>query len=409
MRILMVSDVYFPRINGVSTAIQTLRRELQRAGHGVTLIAPSYGVCSDPADDHGPVYRIGARRVWNDPEDRMMSATAVHRLLPVLAQARFDLVHVHTPFVAYYTGKKIARSLRLPLVETYHTFFEEYLYHYVPLLPRAFMRELARTFSRRQCQDVDGLVVPSEPMQRRLRDYGVSTPMTVIPTGIELHDFASGDGARFRERHGIAANRPVLLYVGRVAHEKNVAFLLHMLARVRIVRPDALLVIAGEGPGRASLEAQTRSLGLADNVMFAGYLDRRTELPDCYRAADLFVFASRTETQGLVLLEAMASGLPVVGLAVMGTADVLKHGQGAWVAEDDVADFATKVLTLLDDNRLRATLAERAVEYVRGWTAAELSARLVEFYEQTVLRHDAVAVRRTGWRAEAVGRAAPRR
>ncbi len=410
----MVSDVYFPRINGVSTALQTLRRELAHGGHDVTLIAPDYGACQE-ADPHpGTVFRIRSRTVWGDPEDRMMAYRGLRDLLPELARGRFDLVHVHTPFVAHYGGRFLARRLGLPLVETYHTFFEEYLFHYVPVAPPALMRYLARAFSRSQCRDVDALVVPSRPMLQRLRHYGVGTPAAVIPTGIEPADFAHGDGARFRSRHGIEADRPVLLYVGRVAHEKNIGFLLAVLERVRLTQPAALLVIAGEGPATATLRRETQARGLAEHVRFVGYLDRRHALPDCYHAADLFVFASRTETQGLVLLEAMAAGLPVVALAVMGTADVLVEGEGASIARDDVADFAARVSALLADPARRRELGARARAYAQGWTAQEMTARLAAFYEQVLAAsqgqaREASGLSRTGCPEAAAARAAPRR
>jgi glycosyltransferase involved in cell wall biosynthesis len=388
MRILMISDVYFPRINGVSTAIMTLRRELTRQGHQITLIAPDYGVPTGGAgtEDEANIYRIRSRQVWGDPEDRMMVKSAVMGLLPDLLPEQFDMVHVHTPFVAHYAGLQLARALGIPAVETYHTFFEEYLFHYVPLVPRPVMRYLARAFSRGQCAAVDGLIVPSRPMLEALQGYGITTHAEIIPTGIEMDDFAGGDGARFRARHGIPEKQPILLFVGRVAHEKNIGFLLESLVHVRQTHSDALLVIAGEGPASGALQQRAAQLGLGSGTRFIGYLDRQGELLDCYRAADLFVFSSRTETQGLVLLEAMALGVPVVGLAIMGTADVLRHGHGAHIAEDDARQFATRVSHLLTHRTERDQLARAALEYVQEWTAPEMTARLARFYEQTIAR-----------------------
>ena len=170
------------------------------------------------------------------------------------------------------------------------------------------MRAAARRFSRAQCNDLDAVVVPSRAMRDVLHDYGVHVPVEIIPTGIELERLSGGDGAAFRQRHGIAPQRPVLVHVGRVAYEKNIDFLLRMLTRVRAAIPGVLLVIAGEGPARGHLQRLASQLGLERNMLFLGYLDRRNALLDCYCAGDAFVFASRTETQGLVLLEAMALG-----------------------------------------------------------------------------------------------------
>lgn len=381
MRILLVSDVYFPRVNGVSTSIQTFRQALGELGHHTALIAPAYP-SSWPDDPH--TLRIASRQVPLDPEDRMMHAASIRALLPRLAAERFDLVHVQTPFVAHYLGLWLARRLGVPCVETYHTFFEEYLFHYVPFVPRAWMRAAARRFSRAQGGAVDALVVPSSAMAEVLKAYGVRSPMTVIPTGIPLADFGGGEGWRFRESMGIAPESPLLLFVGRVAHEKNIGFLLEALARVRGHVPGAMLAIAGEGPALPALRRQARALGLAEAVRFAGYLDRRGALLHCYAAADAFVFASRTETQGLVLLEAMALGIPVVSTAVMGTRDVVGPGRGALVPRDDPADFAAAVVRLLGDPALRARLSSEGRQYVREWHAGALAQRMADFYEGTV-------------------------
>ena len=137
----------------------------------------------------------------------------------VLIDEKYDIIHVQTPFVAHYLGTSLSRLLGVPCVETYHTFFEEYLYHYVPLVPKKMLRFAAQRFSRRQGNSLDGMVVPSHPMLQVLQNYGVTTPTEVIPTGMATESFLPGDRAAFRQRFGIAKDRPVLLFVGRVAHE----------------------------------------------------------------------------------------------------------------------------------------------------------------------------------------------
>lgn len=391
MRVLMISDVYFPRINGVSTSIQTFARQFVDAGHRVTLIAPDYGQNGGQNGDQNgeepfELIRIPSRYLPFDPEDRILRWGLLRAHRPALKRARFDLVHVHTPFVAHYAGLALARYLDLPVVESYHTFFEQYLDKYVPLVPSAWMRYLARRFSISQCEEVDALAVPSQAMLGVLRGYGIVTPAEVVPTGIELDRFAGGDGAGFRQRLGITPERPLLVHAGRLAFEKNVEFLIRMMARLKAQCPDALLVIAGEGPARAMLEGLTRRLGLADQVRFLGYLMRDGTLESCYSAADAFVFASRTETQGLVLLESLAMGTPVVSTAVMGTAEVLVQGEGCLLAEEDEDAFAAQVLRLLRDANLRARLGERAAHYARGWSAAALAERMLRFYGRVLER-----------------------
>jgi len=220
------------------------------------------------------------------------------------------------------------RRAGLPVIATYHTLFKEYLQHYAPFVPAAWLRSMARRFSRAQCNALNAVIVPSQAIHQRLSDYGVTSPLHILPTGIPLGYFAGSGRQAFRQRHGIDQQRPVALYVGRVAQEKNIGFLLDAVDLARQALPAMLLLIAGEGPALGSLRASVARRGLSANVQFLGYLDRRSELPYCYAAADVFVFASRTETQGLVLLEAMAAGLPVVALAAMGTIDIL--GAARW-------------------------------------------------------------------------------
>jgi len=381
MRILMISDVYFPRINGVSTSIQTFRRGLHSLGHETVLIAPEYPATQALTED-GETVRVASRYLPRDPEDRLMKAGEIRRLAPALARRAFDIVHVQTPFIAHYQGVRLARSMGVPVVETYHTYFEEYLHHYVPLLPRSLMRLLARRFTTSQCNVLDALVVPSRAMQAALADYGVRCPMQIIPTGMEMDRFAGGDGARFRAQLGIAADRPTLVHVGRVAHEKNIDFLFRVLRRVAERRADVMLIVAGEGPALAHCKSYVESLGLSAHVKFVGYLSREAALLDCYKAGDLFVFASRTETQGLVLLEAMALGVPVVSTAYMGTADIVTPQRGARLAPDDEQGFADIVVELLADPQQRATMAVAAREYAATWSAASMAAKLVDFYRE---------------------------
>lgn len=381
MRVLMISDVYFPRVNGVSTSIRTFRRDLAALGCDSELIAPGY---PDHGDDEVGVTRVPSRYLPCDPEDRAMRLRPLSQARRAL-HGRFDIVHVQTPFLAHQAGLAAARSAHVPVVESYHTLFEEYLQHYVRSAPRSALRFIARRVSCAHCNAVDAVIAPSQAMAERLGEYGVATEIEVIPTGLDLDEFAGGDGAAFRAGLGIERERRTLLYVGRVAHEKNLPFLIDMTAHLRVARPDVLLVIAGDGPARSDLERTVRERGLDSHVRFVGYLDRRTALLDCYRSADLFVFASRTETQGLVLLEAMATSLPVVALSAMGTGSILSHGRGAIVAPETVAGFADTVAAALGQPERMRALQRDALLFVREhWSSREMARRMLALYQRLV-------------------------
>jgi 1,2-diacylglycerol 3-alpha-glucosyltransferase len=388
MRVLFVSDVYFPRVNGVSTSIRTFRTDLAQLGSPTTLVAPAYPGAPEDAD--ATVIRVPSGSVPLDPEDRRFHGGALRKALNRDLAARVDLVHIHTPFIAHYAAVRFAREHGLPVVATYHTFFEDYLHHYVPILPRGIGRFIARRFTLSQCRDVAALISPSAPMRDALLDYGVTAPIEVLPTGLPAEAFIRGDGQRFRQQFNLPAHTPLLVYVGRVAHEKNIDFLLRMFVRVRQRRPDALFVIAGEGPAREGLTRLARELGVAQSVRFIGYLDRRTDLPDCYAAGDVFVFASRTETQGLVLLEAMAQGTPVVSTAELGTRSILTPGCGATVVPEQEEAFAAAVadtLQLPRDAPCRAQVRAHA----ETWASQAMARKLLMFYERVRAQHVAVA------------------
>lgn len=383
MRVVMVSDVYFPRINGVSTAIQTYQQALRAHGIEVSLVAPDYG----QTGTESWITRVPARQVPGDPEDRLVRWGAMHEAVDAAVAHGCDLIHVQTPFVAHYAGISAARRYGVPVIATYHTLFEDYLKHYIPLVPAAWLRGMARCFSRRQCNSLDAVIVPSKAIHERLGGYGVQTPMHVLPTGISLQTPAHGGRRAFRSRFGIDESRPVALFVGRVAHEKNIGFLLDVIDLARESVPDVLLLIAGEGPALPRLSQSVAARCLQNSVRFIGYLDRKTALQDCYAAADVFVFASRTETQGLVLLEAMAAGLPVLALAEMGTVDILGAGRGAVVPDDNPYAFSLALAQVLRDADLLNRLAEEGRTYAADWSDDLLAGRMADLYRQIIGKH----------------------
>lgn len=378
----MLSDVYFPRVNGVSSSIRTYARALVTMGHQVTLVAPDYGPDSGQAQHDGDfeVIRLPSRVIFFDPEDRLIKPSALRSVLPQLAGRRWDAIHIHTPFRAHKLGVQLARRTGRPTVETYHTYFEEYVAHYLPWLPSSLTRLIARRVSRKLCRDVDHLIVPSQQMVEVLQRYGVDTPLTVLPTGLALDEFAQGDGARFRRMHGIEPEQPTLVTVSRLALEKNIAFLLQVTRRLVEQYPTLLFIIAGEGPDAERLKKLAMTLGLQSNVRFFGNLDRRTTLLDCYRAGDVFVFASPTETQGLVLIEAMALGVPIVSTAVMGTATVLRDARSAVISNENVDEFAGHVAQLLRAPEQRAASSAAGPVDAQAWSAEGLMRKAVALY-----------------------------
>ncbi len=385
MRILIISDVYFPRINGVSTSIKSFRHALADLDVDVHVLAPHYPAPYPPDDQ---VIRVPSQRVPFDPEDRLMYQGPLKQALHQAASNDYDLVHVQTPFAAHYAGLKFARSQRLPCVATYHTHFEEYLHNYVPIVPKGILRSMARQLAQRQCNALDAVIVPSRAMQDTLTAYGVTAPMHRVPTGIPVAHFrrpASADiSSSFRQRYGIPDDVPMALFVGRAAHEKNIDFLLDAMPHALQDCPQLVMTIAGEGPALPALKRQAEKLGIGEKVFFVGYLDRQTELPACYAAADIFAFASRTETQGLVLLEAMAAGVPVLAFAYLGTREIVEPRRGALPSPQTVEAFGQALASLANDPAQRQQMATEAIAFADEWTTEACAQRMAEVYRSLV-------------------------
>jgi glycosyltransferase involved in cell wall biosynthesis len=360
--------------------MQTFCRELVRLGHRVTIVAPDYGVADEDAEFE--IVRLPARRIFFDPEDRLIRKSALRAIVDELACRPWDVIHIHTPFRAHQIGVALARKTGRPTVESYHTYFEQYVANYLPWFPPRLLRFFVRRFSRKLCEGVDHLIVPTAEMADVLKGYGIATPSTVVPTGIRLEEFARGDAKRFRKANGFADDAPLLLTVSRLAIEKNIDFLLEVARVLKAGHLDFTFVIAGEGPDAPRLKRLATSLGLEDRVRFLGNLDRDSTLLDCYGAADVFVFASSTETQGLVLIEAMACGAPIVSTAVMGTATVLRGARSALIGEENVAAFAALVARLLRAPDERKALSAAGPLDAAKWSAGALMRKVVATYER---------------------------
>nr|WP_283204921.1 glycosyltransferase [Chitinivorax sp. B] len=202
-----------------------------------------------------------------------------------------------------------------------------------------------------------------------------------------IEHFRQGNGLEFRRRFAIPPDRIVALYVGRVAHEKNLPLLLNAFAQACWQMHSMMLIIAREGPARPSVEALACHLGIAEAVRFLGYLNRDQELPDCYHAADLFLFPSHTETQGLVLIEALAAGLPVIGLPIMGAADIILAGRGSVPVGATVEEMANVLRQLACDANLRGIISQAGRQFAQSWSDTAMAKRLAHTYQHMLDGH----------------------
>ena len=392
MKVAFTSDVYWPRVNGVTISTNIFLNELRKLGHDVRLWAPEY-----PQDDEKDypkkhdtgVHRLKSFGLFFSKEDRLPRITQQHRFFRELDEFSPDLLHVQTEFLFMDMAKRYARRRGIPMVQTCHTYFEQYVSHYFPWAPRWLSQTLARRLTYRWFRNADAVIVPTEPMKEILQSYGLTCPITVVPTGIPEEDFEGLDKRREKtespwfERYPQLRGRPILLYVGRMAKEKNVDFLLDVFEQVKRQIPDIVLVAAGSGPYLDDFRTLIETRGLSDGVLTPGYVDR-DNLKHLYTLADVFTFASVTETQGLVTIEAMMCGTPAVAVGKMGTAIVMGGDNGGFMVGEDVEEFSRAVLKLLQDTKLYEAKSQEALEHAKLWTAHSMALRIEQFYVQVI-------------------------
>ncbi len=380
MKIALVTDTYFPRINGVSTSTRVFGEEFAKMGHEVHVYAPAFPNQIDETD-HLKVFRFPSWYLFFDPEDRLAKPWEDRKLIQQFIDAKYDIVHTQTPFTLGGPAVKWARKSGAKVVHTYHTLFAAYVEHYLWFLPKVLSIWYAKSASRRYSNGCDLIVTPSSEMKNVLLSYNVTQPIEVIPTGIRLERFEGKDRQRFRKLKGYKPEDQVVLFMGRVAEEKNIDFLMRVVYRLKPRLPRLQFLIAGEGPAKKGLEKMAAELGMTDYVHFAGYLSKE-DWRDCYAGADLFVFASVTETQGLVVTEAMAAETPVVAVGELGIKDVMATGRGGLVTRLDEDEFAEAVYRMLTDKALYGQKKSETFSEAQKWSSGATAQRMVEAYEK---------------------------
>ena len=332
MKIVMMTNTYLPHVGGVARSVSSFTEEYRRRGHRVLVVAPEFpGTPKDEVD----VVRVPAIQNFNG-SDFAVVLPLLSDLDDALDAFEPDLIHAHHPYLLGMTALREARSRNLPLVFTHHTRYEYYTHYVVdsPVMKR-FVIELATRYAN-LC---DLVFAPSESIAGLLRERGVTTPIEVVPTGIRIERFAQGDGKSFRRQHGIPERAFVVGHISRLAPEKNLGFLAEAVAGFLERHPEAHFLVAGRGPSEAEIRQILQRHQVADRYHLAGVLVGR-QLADAYHAMDVFAFSSKSETQGLVLVEAMAAGTPVVALDAPGAREVVRDEKnGRLVMVEDTVRF----------------------------------------------------------------------
>lgn len=378
IKIGFFSDSYRPYVSGVVRSIDTFKSELEKIGHEVYIFAPSYkNVEKEPR-----VYRFPAVPSPTNKEFTL----AIPFSLPIfkkIQQLRLDIIHTHSPFILGALAAILCRIFKIPLVFTYHTLYEHYV-HYIPI-GRNLARWLVIKYTNFYCNRCALVIVPTETVAESLHQRKIRTPLAVIPTGINLDEFKKEVSPDWlKKNYNIdRTNLKILISVGRMGPEKNIIFLLRAFQKIQLDFPQTILLLVGGGPYLKEYQQLTEKMGIEKKVIFTGNLGREA-IVNCYKSADVFVFASLTESQGIVLAEAKAAGLPIVAIKAGGVGNMVKDKEDGYLVEENLEIFAEKTVYLLKNELLYHQMSKNALKNVIELSSQKSAQKLSEAYKTII-------------------------
>ena len=401
MNIVMFTDAYWPRVNGVTVSVDSFSHALIRAGHQVMIICSSYPETSDTEYISGlgerensgagepQVIRVPSMPSPISKEDRVAMINKFFWVAKQIERFGPDIIHINTEFMIAEFGFQYAKQHYLPVIYTFHTLWEDYIRNYIPLIPDFCLRFVARRILKNIMRRSDRIIVPTPQIWEVVKSYKIRKETDLLPTGVDPRLFTreKSDVEKFRagleEKFPELRGKRVLLFAGRISKEKNVAFLLNILPEIVKKHPDVLLLIAGNGPDLYGLKEECETLNVSGHCVFTGYLARK-DLALAYAMSDIFVFPSVTDTQGLVTIEAMLSGIPVVAIGAMGTLEVMGGDNGGFMVKNDPAEFTARVFDLLEDDELYRRKVAEARIHAQFWTIDSMTEKLEKIYRKMI-------------------------
>lgn len=408
MKIGYFSDTYHPQINGVVMSIDLFREELIKHNHQVYVFAPAF---KSDLRDRTKITPV----IWGDPyaiteEDvfrfRSMSSIFVKeyplaiplslRTTVQISKLDLDIAHSHDPFTLGVFADLVSYSKNIPLVHTYHTLYPDYL-HYVFKREYKVTKKISQRLSATYCNRTDHVIAPSDKLKHLLQDFGVTTPITTIPTGIKLKRFEHLKSGFLQKKYHIPLKTKKMLFIGRLGKEKNVEFLLQVARIISSKQRDVYLIVIGDGPNRKALEELAHNLDISDHVKFTGYLSH-DEVIQTLADVDVFVFSSLTDTQGVVLFEAAAASLPIVMVRDEGLSDIVVDNHNGFITSEDYGEFASRVELLFSNAQLSEKMGKRSQNIVQHFSIENQTRILQDLYERVIEGHTSANWRAKYWR-----------
>jgi len=380
MKILMLSNNYLPHVSGVSVSITRTMRNLEKLSHDIELVVPAYPNYVEP---NPKIHRI---------QSLPLSEPLIPLPLPgkkalrqIVEKFKPDLMHTHHPFLLGKTALKIAKEKNIPIVMTYHSMYEEYI-HYIPLLPEKILKKYVIRNVKNFANQLNAIVAPSESIFKILHERNFKPPVQVIPTGINPEYFVTPPSARLttRDNWGINEKDIIIISFARLAKEKNFNLLMEAFSQVLKKTSFAVkLVLGGDGPAKSSLQNLAKKLGIEKNTIFTGDIPHE-DVPKFLAGGDIFAYPSLSETQGLVTLEALASGLPAVVVDAPGNRDVVENNVCGLVSGTDLYSFSSALIKLVSKKELRMKLASNARKRADEFSETRMAKKMESLYESLI-------------------------
>ncbi|MCL4561233.1 MAG: glycosyltransferase [Chloroflexi bacterium] len=378
MRIGMLADTYKPHISGVTNYISLNKKRLEALGHQVYVF--TFGDPETVDDEPNIIRAPGVPLIQTGYYFSFGYPRAVSRKLQSM-----DIIHIHHPFLSGRLALHYCKHRNIPLVFTNHTRYDLYIQAYLPVLPEGMGETFLKAYLPAFCRSVDLVISPSDGMKAVLRNLGVDAPIEVIPNGVDLASLQRDLHPIPREELGFSREDIVLINVGRLAPEKNLPFLIRSFTKIFATHPQTKLLLIGDGPDRRELEGLVSDFGLQKSICFTGSLPY-SQIPRYLAAADAFVTASVTEVHPLSIIEAMALGLPVLGIDSPGVGDTIQDGFNGLLSKSDMGEFSGKMTHLVEDARLRLRLGAGARQSAESYAIEKTSQMVASQYQILVER-----------------------
>src|SRR5688572_4462656 len=383
LRIGLFTDTYAPQVNGVSISLQLISEGLKNRGHQVTIFAPKF---PGYKDDQPNVMRLPSLKYLNNPPI-YVAVLGTPRSTWSLTRKHFDVLHAHSPLSVGLLAYLTASTKRLPLIYTYHTSITDYTHYLKFIGGTSLIKYGARWFSSTTTNLGDQIIVPSPKFERLLKKQKVSRPIHVIPNGIDLSSFqkAKKPGS-LRNRLKVSADAPILLTVGRMDPEKRLDFVIDAFVQISKQIPNAQLVFAGDGSARSGLEEKVANVDVKNNIHFLGMVNR-ADLPDVFHDATMFLSASTTEVHPISVIEAIASGLPLVAVEDEAFEGMVENDLNGYLTPLDVNVYADTIIKLLQDNKKLEAFGKHSAKLSEKYSIEGQVIALEKLYMEAILQN----------------------